>query len=124
MTSAKIRAESMFNSTPLDDLLRPEIWRRKVLASTTFGIELRGLSVILEEDWDKSAQRVQRGMGTCHPLLDEFFATRFTPMSTSWIHHHPELDKVAAMFDRYVLIMRGHFDFTKHPYADRLKQRT
>lgn len=124
LTAAKIRAQSAFNSTPLEDQLRPEIWRRKQIAAVTFGIEVRGLSLMTEYDWDRAAQHITPQMGTCHPLLDEFFVMRFSPMTTGWIHDHPELDRVAATFDRYLTIMRSAFDFNRPEYQDKMKHKT
>lgn len=96
--------------------MRQQIWRRRQLASVTFGIELRGVSVMLATDWHRIAQGIDRSMGTCDPLLDEFWVTRFSPMTTKWIHDHPLLDEVAEVFDRYRTAMRGCFDFENPRY--------
>lgn len=120
-TSEQIRAEQdrrLDTSHEIAPDLRAEIWRRRQLASVTFGIELRGVSIMLASDWHNLASRVDRRRGTCDPLLDEFWATRFSPMTTKWIHDHPLLDEVAEVFDRYRTVMRGHFGFDRPQYRD------
>lgn len=123
LTAERIRAQSPFKSTPEEDILRARIWRRKQLASVTFGIELRGVSIMLESDWDRIAARIEPRVGTGNLLIDDFFAGCFSPMTTSWIHRHPELDKVGQLFDRYRTIMAGHFDFTQPRYAHLTKRK-
>lgn len=103
--------------------LRTEVFRRKQIAAVTFGVEIRGVALMLETDWDGIAQRIDTSLGTCHPVLDEFFRARFSPLTTSWIHEHPELDGIARMFDRYQTIMRRHFDFSSPRHRDRVMQK-
>lgn len=122
MTAERLRAGTAFPSTPLEDQLRPHIWRRKQLAAVTFGIEIRGVSIMLESDWDRSAAAVRSRVGTGDPLLDEFWAAHFSPMTTKWIWQHPLLDDVAQTFDRYRTIMGTHFDFTCKAHADFVKR--
>ena len=124
LTADKIRAMSPYNSTPLEERLRPETWRRDQLAAVTFGIELRGHSIMLESDWDCIAARIDRTMGTCRPVVDEFFAAEFSPMTTAWIHRHPELDRIGEIFDHYVIAMRGLYDFTRPQYRDLVKRKS
>ncbi len=104
--------------------LRRETYRRNQICATTFGIELRDVSVMLEGDWDRIAQSIDTSLGVCDPVLDEFFRTRFSPLTTSWIHEHPRLEEVAQWFDRYQRIMRGCFDFSHPSYRDKVKRKT
>jgi len=124
ITAEKLRAAAMARGdlfTPAQELMSREHWKRRQLASVTFGIELRGISIILESDWDRIAQSIDRSVGTCDPDVDEFFLTQFSPMTTKWIHHHPLLHVIGSWFDRYQLIMREHFDFTRPQYRDAVK---
>ena len=123
VTAEKLRS-ALPQTTALEDRLRSVIWCRKQLCAVTYGIELRDVSVMLESDWDRAAASIDRTMGTGHPLIDEFFAVHFSPMSTAWIHHHPELERVGKAFDRYQLIMRTHFDFERPDYRDKRKRKT
>lgn len=103
--------------------LRQEVFRRKQIAAVTFGVEVRGVALMLESDWDGIAQRINTALGTCHPVIDEFFRARFSPLTTSWIHDHPDLGGVAKMFDRYQAIMRRHFDFADSRYRGAVMQK-
>lgn len=104
-------------------LLR-ETWRRRQLAAVTYAIEVRGIPLMLESDWDCMAQSLYPGLGTCDPVLDEFWRTKFSPMTTAWIYDYPAMDDVARAFDHYQAIMRGTFDFTDPKNARRLKKKT
>jgi hypothetical protein len=125
LTAEKIRSAALARGdvfTPAQDLIAREYWRRRQLASVTFGIELRGISIMLESDWDRIAASIDRRVGTCDPVVDEFFITQFSPMTTKWIHHHPLLDVIGGWFDHYRQIMGTHFDFTRPAYAALTKQ--
>lgn len=124
LTAGQLLAKHPDTRTPFEIANTQRIQRRKQLAVVTFGIELRDHSIMLESDWDQIAAAIEPRSGTGHPYIDEFWAAHFSPMTTAWIHHHPELDKVAAGFDRYMLIMRGCFDFTRPQYRDLTKRRT
>lgn len=110
--------------TPQQTYLMTETWRRRQLAAVTFAIEVREVPLMLERDWDRIAQRIQTRLGTCDPEIDEFWCTKFSPMTTAWIHHHPRLDEVATAYDHYRLIMGGQFDFTSPKYAHLVKRKS
>lgn len=71
------------------------------LAVATYAYEVMDRPIMTDMSWDRLAQAINPKMGTCHPLLDEFFVAKFSPMTGMWIHDHPELDKVKALFDYY-----------------------
>lgn len=87
-----------------------EIRRRIVLSVATYAYEIADRPIMPDLMWDHMAQSIDPSMGTGHPLIDEFFATHFSPMTGMWIHHHPELSKVKNIFDQYYATMRDHFD--------------
>lgn len=78
-----------------------ETRRRIRLAVAAFAYEVHDKPIISDAAFDKLAQSIRPRMGTCHPLLDEFFITRFSPMTGMWIHDHPELRKIKALYDRF-----------------------
>lgn len=78
-----------------------EVRRRILVSVAAFGYEFRNKSVMLDSHWDEMAQQINPRLGTCHPLIDEFFASKFSPMTGMWIHEHPELDRIGALFDKY-----------------------
>lgn len=78
-----------------------EVRNRIQLSVATYAYELRDSPIMVDLDWDRLAQGINPRLGTCHPLVDEFFAGQFSPMTGVWIHEHPELDKIKRLFDRY-----------------------
>lgn len=78
-----------------------EVRRRMHVAVATYAYEVADAPIMTDRQWDELAQNINARMGTCHPLLDEFFASQFSPMTGLWIHQHPELGKVKAEFERF-----------------------
>lgn len=98
-----------------------EIRRRISLSVATYAYEIADKPIMWDHDWDRIAQLINPTVGTCHPLLDEFFATHFSPMTGMWIQHHPELDKIAALFKRYYSgVTAAHYDRVGHMLRPRL----
>lgn len=78
-----------------------EVYRRILIAVAAYAYEVKDTTILSDREFDRIAQRINPRVGTCHPVLDEFFATHFSPMTGMWIHHHPELDKIAALYKRH-----------------------
>lgn len=81
--------------------IEKETWRRIRCAVATYAYELDDNPIMTDAAWDKLAQSIDPRRGTCHPLLDEFFATHFSPMTGMWIHKHPELGKIQRIYKAY-----------------------
>lgn len=78
--------------------IEQEVKRRIDLAVATYAYEIADNPIMSDDDWDKMAQFINPRLGTCHPILDEFFAAEFSPMTGMWIHTHPELDKIEKIY--------------------------
>lgn len=78
-----------------------ETRNRVQIAVGAYAYEIKSTPIFNDATFDRLAQLIQPRMGTCHPLIDEFFATEFSPMTGMWIHKHPELTKIAAVYQRY-----------------------
>jgi hypothetical protein len=87
-----------------------EVRRRIKVSVGAYAYEVANTPIMSDADWDRLAAQIDRRAGTCHPLLDEFFATQFSPMTAMWIHNHPELEGIKRTFDRYYAALRGHFE--------------
>ena len=81
--------------------LEREVRRRIQVSVGAYAYEVANTPIFSDDIWDRMAQQITPRMGTCHPLLDEFFATQFSPMTGMWIHDHPDLRGVKRTFDRY-----------------------
>lgn len=87
-----------------------EVRRRIRVCVGAYAYEIANKPIMSDAEWDVLAASVDRTMGTCHPLLDEFFVAEFSPMTAMWIHNHPELAGIKRIFDRYYNAVRGHFE--------------
>lgn len=54
-----------------------------------------------DAEFDDLARQIDPSIDTGNPALDAFFRTEFKPNTGSWIHRHPELDKVDAGLRRW-----------------------
>lgn len=96
-----MRAE---NFPPLGEWGSPlerEVRRRIQVSVGAYAYEIANAPLFSDNTWDSMAQLINPRMGTYHPLLDEFFATQFSPMTGMWIHDHPELEAIKRTHDRY-----------------------
>ena len=84
-----------------------EIRRRIQLTVATYAYEVKDDPFLSDDQWDRLAQTINPRLGTCHPVLDEFFASRFSPMTGMWIHEHPELDKVSRLYNHFYRLRRS-----------------
>jgi hypothetical protein len=81
-----------------------EVRRRIQVAVGAYAYEVVNRPIISDHEWDRMAQSINTRMGTNHPIIDEFFATQFSPMTGMWIHDHPELEGISRIYHRYVAI--------------------
>jgi hypothetical protein len=102
LTAAYIREHSQHNDgidwgAPIEQETR----RRIQIAVAAYAYEIEDKPIMSDNTFDRIAQRINKHMGTCHPDIDEFFVVHFSPMTGMWIHQHPELAKIKALFHRY-----------------------
>ncbi len=87
-----------------------EVRRRIRVSVGAYAYEIANKPIMTDADWDYAASQINRWMGTCHPILDEFFVTEFSPMTAMWIHNHPDLAGIRRIFTRYYSALRDHFE--------------
>ena len=92
--------------------LRHEIERdrRNVVSVAAYAREVAGTPIMSLPQWHYHAEQIDRSLGTAHPVLDEFFRSRFSPMSGVWVREHPELPTIQRTFERYYNVMRDYFE--------------
>lgn len=78
-----------------------EVRFRIKVAIAAYAYEIADAPIMTDFEFDRLAQSIHPKIGTCHPLIDEFFATQFSPMTGMWIHHHPELPRIKALYEKY-----------------------
>jgi len=73
--------------------------RRRIRVSiAAYAYEVLDRPIMTDTEFDKLAQSIDRRRGTCHPIMDEFFITQFSPMTGMWIHNHPELARIKSLY--------------------------
>lgn len=75
-----------------------EVRRRIRLSIAAYAYEVLDRPIMSDNEFDKLAQSIDRRRGTCHPIMDEFFITQFSPMTGMWIHNHPELARIKSLY--------------------------
>lgn len=86
-----------------------EVRRRIQISVAAYAYEFNSDPIMCDALFDFFAGRICKRMGTCHPLLDEFFLVHFSPMTGMWIHHHPELDRIKHLYTMFGAHMREYF---------------
>lgn len=87
-----------------------EVYRRITLSVAAYGYEIADKPIMHDMTFDWLAGQISPKMGTCHPVIDEFFNHRFSPMTGMWIHEHPELAGIERTFTRYYATLQDHFE--------------
>lgn len=78
-----------------------ETRRRIRLAAWAYAYEYRADSLVPDYVFDFESRCVDLNIRTDKPDLDIFFVIHFDPSTGSWIHYHPELEKVAQLYERH-----------------------
>lgn len=86
-----------------------EVRRRIQLSVAAYAYEIEDSPIMSDQLFDWFAGRICKRMGTCHPILDEFFLVHFSPMTGMWIHQHPDLNGIRRIYERSAGHMREYF---------------
>jgi hypothetical protein len=70
------------------------------LSLAAYAYEFDNDSIISDAEFDALAIQVIPAIITGHDVMDKFFKEVFIPDSGMWVHNHPELDKLKALYDR------------------------
>lgn len=81
-----------------------ETQRRVHLTVAAYAYEIESVSLIDDRTFDAECLLVDLAVDTARPDLDRWWRENFDPSTGMWIHQHPELEKVAALFNKF---MRG-----------------
>lgn len=78
-----------------------ETRRRIKLAVWAYAYEFRNVSIVDDFVFDFESRMVDLNVRTDRPDLDIWFVCNFDPSTGQWIHKHPELTKVAGLYERF-----------------------
>ena len=69
--------------------------RNRILVSVyAYAYEIESDSIISDGEFDDLAMSIQPEMDTGNALMDKWFKKQFDFCTGSWIHAHPELNKI------------------------------
>ena len=68
------------------------------LSLAAYAYEFKADSIMSDGEFDELASKINTKMLTGHAIMDKFFAEEFSADTGQWIHDHPELDKLEAIY--------------------------
>ena len=71
------------------------------LAVAAFAYERKNTQIMDDGAFDKMSLLIDPTIATGNKKLDSFFRNKFDPSTGQWIHRHPELAKIAQLYERY-----------------------
>ena len=88
----------------LTDLYSPVVnrqtWVRCKITLAAYAYEFDNRSVISDQIFDDLCKEVDLSVETRRPDLDKWYKENFQPDTGMWIHKHPELDRVAGLYQQ------------------------
>lgn len=81
--------------------LELEVWRRIKLSIAAYSYEFWDDSIISDAEFDQMSREVNPSVKTGNKKMDKFFKEEFDPSTGSWIHRHPELNKIQRLYETY-----------------------
>jgi hypothetical protein len=71
--------------------------RRIRVSAWAYAYEVESSPIVDDARYDAEAALIRPHMDTGHAVLDKFFREEFAAYTGSWVHRHPELDKLAGV---------------------------
>jgi hypothetical protein len=71
------------------------------LSLAAYSYEFKADSIMSDGEFDELAKKINPKMLTGNEMLDTFFKEHFSPDTGQWIHSHPEINKIAAIYLMY-----------------------
>lgn len=78
-----------------------EVRRRIKLSVAAYSYEMLDESIMSDAEFDKMCIQVNLKVDTGNKKMDSYFKKNFDPSTGQWIRKHPELDKIADLYERY-----------------------
>lgn len=85
------------------DKVSKQIRLRIRLSVAAYAYELRNESIIPDSEFDCMCLKVEPEIETGNKKLDNFFRSEFNPSTGQWIHKHPELHKIAELYEKFYI---------------------
>lgn len=85
-------------STPLEDERR----RRINITLWAYAYEYKANPIVDDAKFDETCKAIDLSISTGNDKLDQWFKDNFLPHTGQWIHKHPELNKIKALYNRVI----------------------
>ncbi|NQZ19989.1 MAG: hypothetical protein HRT44_12145 [Bdellovibrionales bacterium] len=72
------------------------------LAVLSYAYEFLDQSLIPDPEYDELAKQVDTSIPTDRPDLDEWFKENYSEYTGSWVHRHPEIERIAEIAEGIV----------------------
>ena len=82
-------------------MVNEEIKNRIRIAIAAWAYEYANDPIMSDSDYDELSRKIDLSKKTGNELMDKFFEESFHPDTGMWIHEHPELDKLQALYEKY-----------------------
>ena len=70
------------------------------LSLAAYSYEFHDHSIMSDGKYDELSKHIDINVVTGHKVMDKFFKKEFSPDTGMWIHRHPELNKIKALYER------------------------
>jgi len=70
------------------------------LSLAAYAYEKKNYSLMSDGQFDALAKKVNTSILTDDYVMDKFFKEQFSPDTGMWVNSHPELKKLAALYNR------------------------
>ncbi len=78
-----------------------EVRNRILLSVAAYAYEYENESIMSDSSFDALCLKINTDVETGNKKLDTFFKTEFDPSTGQWIHKHPDLKGVKALYQRW-----------------------
>lgn len=86
---------------PWGNPVEVQIWLRIKLSVAAYAYERKNTQIMADGDFDALAIQLDPSIATGNKQMDAFFRNKFDPSTGTWIHRHPELQKIDRLFRSY-----------------------
>ncbi len=82
-------------------IIKEETRDRIILAVYAYAYELQADPLVSDGEYDRLSKLIDTDIKTGNDKMDKFFKEEFSPDTGQWIHKHPELRKIAEIYETY-----------------------
>lgn len=93
--------EAFFEDDGWGSKVEKEVRRRIKLSIAAYAYEFKDSEIITDAEFDKMCKQVDVNIDTGNKKMDSYFKKIFDPSTGQWIHRHPELNKIAQLYERF-----------------------